>query len=592
MSTTRSLSVRYAVDAADAKRALESLSTAGVEVGKKLEAGAETARRGLESLARKADAAVESVKRSMDPLYASQQRLADAQRKVDAAALSGAKNMGEWAAQTRVIEQAQARLAAQAQKTSAAVQDHGVAFTKGANGMATMRNAMQGVSMQMQDVVVQLSAGTNPLQVLIQQGGQIAGAFGPAFGPAGLLIAGVGAAAYAVTTLVGATAEAEKAANDHAKAMEDADRVYARIEGSIGDLIVKYRLLGEEMRAVEKTELTRALRTQMEDWQKLRDDFLLGGKDKDGNVLRGFETQLVELSSRNYFGKFRDELKQLRQELANSEDGNPLAALHKGLVQIRQSADGAIPPKAIQALDDMIDRAARNASAMQGTADRITNTKQALEVLGGTYEGVVAASSGAGGQFDAQVQDWLDHQKELTKATEENRKTGEELWKQREQAYDALQHQVETIAAETRELGMSDREREFSIELRKAEALAIKGEIELTDAYIERLRKEVNARYDARKAIQDKEEADRKAKQANDRLLREQERAWQHTIERITDYGADMLFDWFKGTSNGWKGMWEDMKTFALRTIAQIAAQKIVTPVVCPVAGHVILKGN
>jgi hypothetical protein len=56
--------------------------------------------------------------------------------------------------------------------------------------MGSLCGGLQQVGFQLQDIVVELQAGQDPLRVLIQQGTQIAGAFGPV--PA--LIAGVTAA--------------------------------------------------------------------------------------------------------------------------------------------------------------------------------------------------------------------------------------------------------------------------------------------------------------------------------------------------------------------------------------------------------------
>jgi hypothetical protein len=92
------------------------------------------------------------------------------------------------------------------------------------------RAALSNVASQVQDVAVQLAAGTSKLQVLIQQGPQIASAFGPAGAAIGAVGAVLAAAAGAALGFGNAAAASAKKAEDKFDAAAAAVR---RLEGDI-----------------------------------------------------------------------------------------------------------------------------------------------------------------------------------------------------------------------------------------------------------------------------------------------------------------------------------------------------------------------
>lgn len=68
-------------------------------------------------------------------------------------------------------------------------------------------------------------------------------------------------------------------------------------------------------------------------------------------------------------------------------------------------------------------------------------------------------------------------------------------------------------------------------------------------------------------------EAIKTQREAAEKAAKEFERAWEHTVERVTDFAADFLFDRMKGGS---RDFWEDFKDLARRAFAQVAAQALI----------------
>lgn len=80
---------------------------------------------------------------------------------------------------------------AAAQKSAAkSATDQAAANKVAAGGMRNLRGIAQQFGWQMQDVAVQLQAGTNAMTVFTQQGSQMAAAFGPTGAIVGAVLAG------------------------------------------------------------------------------------------------------------------------------------------------------------------------------------------------------------------------------------------------------------------------------------------------------------------------------------------------------------------------------------------------------------------
>ena len=122
-------------------------------------------------------------------------------------------------------------------------------------GGARMRGALGQVGFQVQDMVVQLQAGTNPLTVFVQQGSQIAGAFGPAGAAIGT-VASIAAIAAGALLGFGRDADNAKAASDALKASQEAMQgTMAATASSADELAASYRRATAEARALEAASL-------------------------------------------------------------------------------------------------------------------------------------------------------------------------------------------------------------------------------------------------------------------------------------------------------------------------------------------------
>lgn len=124
---------------------------------------------------------------------------------------------------------------------------------------ARMRGALGQVGYQINDIAVQLQAGQNPLTVLIQQGGQIAGAWGP---NAAIFATIATVAAIAGNALFGMGDKTDhaKAASDALKASQDAMQgSMTATARSADEVAAAYRRATAEARALEAATLDVAI---------------------------------------------------------------------------------------------------------------------------------------------------------------------------------------------------------------------------------------------------------------------------------------------------------------------------------------------
>lgn len=162
---------------ADYQRALNQ--TIGVQdrVAKSAKASAQVFRE-WESASKQ----VNALRASIDPLYAASQRYERALETLDAAVQKGIISQAEH---TRMVDLAgKAFLTAGGQADQSASQIGGFAGV-----MARNRASVQMFSYQIQDVAVQLAAGTRATTVFAQQGSQMLGALGPYGAIAGAALA-------------------------------------------------------------------------------------------------------------------------------------------------------------------------------------------------------------------------------------------------------------------------------------------------------------------------------------------------------------------------------------------------------------------
>lgn len=262
-----------------------------------------------------------------------------------------------------------------------------VANDNAVRSSVNLRHALHGVSLQAQDVVVQLSAGTNPLQVLIQQGGQVAGAFGPAFGPAGLLIVGVGAAALAIQSLVGDVDDLTAAADAAGRTAAALDRTLADGIDTADELATKYREMTEELRAFERVAISSAERAAMDELETVR-RAIDGQVDSIRAGFRAFEA--AQQNARQMFaGQITPELEaeyaaaeQVRQALEDFAAGGSATELAIALDRLAASGGEVVGPlrEILDGTDgDGLIELARQANSAAETLERLNAARAILD---------------------------------------------------------------------------------------------------------------------------------------------------------------------------------------------------------------------
>lgn len=135
----------------------------------------------------------------------------------------------------------------------------------------SLRGSLGNVAQQVQDVAVQFQSGTSAAIIFAQQGPQIAGAFGPVGAIIGAL-AGVTVVAASAFLGFGKNVDEAKAATEAMEAAtKSLDGTIAGSAGSVEDLARKYRVLGEEMRIIERLELGKTIRESEAALSAIRD---------------------------------------------------------------------------------------------------------------------------------------------------------------------------------------------------------------------------------------------------------------------------------------------------------------------------------
>lgn len=116
------------------------------------------------------------------------------------------------------------RIAAAAPRAAAALE---ATSTQAVRSSGAIKGALGQVGFQVQDLVVQIQAGQSPLTALIQQGTQLAGAFGPAGVAIGTVAAIVAAAAGAFFNL-GQSIDAAAQVQGLLQSIDDTSKAYDR----------------------------------------------------------------------------------------------------------------------------------------------------------------------------------------------------------------------------------------------------------------------------------------------------------------------------------------------------------------------------
>lgn len=173
-----------------------------------------------------------------------------------------------------------------AENTSNQVKKTGFAFKQFRGASSALTNTTGQLSVQVQDVAVQLESGTDAVRVFAQQGPQIAAIFGPQGALFGALLA-VGA------LVAGPFVRSFFAANE---AIESTDKRIREFTGSLNDLsevekTLKLTQVAQELRDTEKQirDLTEAQADSLERFRELRSGNV-GFIDSLGEIFSGYSS--------------------------------------------------------------------------------------------------------------------------------------------------------------------------------------------------------------------------------------------------------------------------------------------------------------
>ena len=80
-----------------------------------------------------------------------------------------------------------------------------------------------------------------------------------------------------------------------------------------------------------------------------------------------------------------------------------------------------------------------------------------------------------------------------------------------------------------------------------------------------------------------REDEAKAAADAARKIAEEQEAAAQKVMDRIQEGTADVFYDMFQDIGKGWETLWDSMKSWALRTLAELAARAATVNIVVPI---------
>ncbi len=163
---------------------------------------------------------------------------------------------------------------------------------------------------------------------------------------------------------------------------------------------------------------------------------------------------------------------------------------------------------------------------------------------------------------------------------------------ERKKNHQAIQDYIKELNTETGLVSLNNREREIQEALLKAENIAKREHISLTERDIEAIRKAAAAKYDATEAAKKLADAEEKAaRQREEQLKKAQEdferpfiQAGENIQEAFGDAFSNMLINGVDST----KDLAEQMKNIMLKMVGEIAAAMIFRPIIQPVIASAI----
>ncbi|MCG5239522.1 tape measure protein [Azospirillum doebereinerae] len=178
------------------------------------------------------------------------------------------------------------------------------------------------------------------------------------------------------------------------------------------------------------------------------------------------------------------------------------------------------------------------------------------------------------------------------KASDEAEKETERQTQQREKAIDGVEDQIAALKDEAAQLGMTERQRFVHNAALKAEKTLRDGLVDGAVDYVERVKTEAGALYDKTKAQDAAADAQEKAQKASETSAKEQAKIAEKSTDNIVRYAGDTFADLFANTKSGWRDVWSNMAQTARATLARLAAEMFLRPIIAPIVQSVVGGGG
>lgn len=294
------------------------------------------------------------------------------------------------------------------------------------------------------------------------------------------------------------------------------------------------------------------------------------------------------------------ELQILQQHLATVE-----AAAHRVAGGLRESlgtaiavmvADAGAAARDLAAFLEALARPGGRPGGRGSDVDRTTEAwRRQREQLLETNEalGALVAAYGEGRQATAEAERALEllaatqglsadysaaQREELVALIREQQAYGREVEQLRR--IEDLEGQLELLAEEARLIGATAAEREVALAVLETEIRLKREGIGLTS---EMARREIAlTREGARRRAETREQT---------AAMEEQKRAFERLVDDTTRYGADMFATLFDRTRGGWEGLWDSLHRTMVATLARMAADALLRPIVVRVVQSVAGTG-
>lgn len=427
-------------------------------------------------------------------------------------------------------ESALARLDAAAQKSGSGMQD-------ASKSAVDLRYAVGQAGYQIQDFAVQVQGGTSALVALGQQGSQMLGIFGPAGAIAGAVLT-IGTLAAQLFLARDAGEEAKKAQEALANAVKAAGDAMDTAAG-------KARRYALETNRAQQAALSKAVQdTRLE----------ITEQQKDLDYLRQQQNTNYGYSENSRRGTLRPFTAELSPEV--SADQQKLQ--ERGELLQRRLAERETQLKALEDQQSRIEKAAAQGSDLSVLDQSFNSLSTSLD------------------KRAAIVQKYNDNVLAIQTAGEKEGKSQEEI------------SRLISLAAKQRDEAMSQLEASSTKGVRAAKASREAVDEELLE--VSALVKQQNRQYDqlqqnlVDQAARDEEKARKAEEQAQKQLQQRSDRI----TDSIVDYSADRFADLFSENSKGWKGMLDTFEKTAKSTMARIAAELILRPIIAPVVSSLM----